>query len=173
MCATRIPVKIIDLLRRHPEPVISKRRRAKDLNHSKMNFFSKLFHRKNKTSANFDGIVAAKVLEVQKHPNADRLRVVKVDVGDKIIEPIVCGAFNFGVGDVVALALPGAKIMQDIHSPEHKPFILEKAKIRGIESQGMICAAFELGLSNEPGQGIMVLKNDISPGSQFKAKMIK
>jgi phenylalanyl-tRNA synthetase beta chain len=138
-----------------------------------MNFFSKLFHRKNKTSANFDGIVAAKVLDVQKHPNADRLRVVKLDVGDNIIEPIVCGAFNFAVGDIVALALPGAKIAQDIHSPEHKSFVLEKAKIRGIESQGMICAAFELGLATKPGEGIMLLKNAIKPGSKFESKMIK
>jgi phenylalanyl-tRNA synthetase beta chain len=138
-----------------------------------MNFFLKLFHRKNKISANFDGIVAAKVLDVQKHPNADRLRVVKVDVGDLVIEPIVCGAFNFDAGAMVALALPGAKIAQDIHSSEHKPFVLEKAKIRGIESQGMICAAFELGLSKEPGQGIMILKSDVKPGSQFEPGMVK
>jgi len=138
-----------------------------------MNFFSRLFHRKNTTPANFGGIIAAKVVEIQKHSNADRLRIVKVDIGDKIIGPIVCGAFNFGAGDVVALALPGAKIAQDIHSADHKPFVLEKAKIRGIESQGMICAAFELGLSDEPGQGIMVLKNDVKPGSQFKQEMIK
>jgi phenylalanyl-tRNA synthetase beta chain len=138
-----------------------------------MNFFSKLFHRKTQTSANFDGIIAAKVLEVQKHPNADRLRIVKVDIGDKIIEPIVCGAFNFGVGDAVALALPGAKIARDIHSPEHKPFVLEKAKIRGIESRGMICAAFELGLADEPGEGIIILKTDVNPGSKFKPEIIK
>jgi phenylalanyl-tRNA synthetase beta chain len=138
-----------------------------------MNFFLKLFHHKSKTSANFDGIIAAKVLEIQKHPNADRLRVVKVDVGDLVIEPIVCGAFNFDAGAMVALALPGAKIAQDIHSSEHKPFVLEKAKIRGIESQGMICAAFELGLSKEPEQGIILLKNNIKPGSQFSTEMIK
>ena len=101
------------------------------------------------------------------------MRVVKVDVGDLVIEPIVCGAFNFDAGAMVALALPGAKIAQDIHSSEHKPFVLEKAKIRGIESQGMICAAFELGLSKEPEQGIILLKNNIKPGSQFSTEMIK
>jgi len=138
-----------------------------------MNFFSRLFHRKNKTSANFDGIIAVKVLDVQKHPNADRLRIVKVDAGDRIIEPIVCGAFNFEAADIVALALPGAKIAQNIHTDDHQEFILEKAKIRGIESQGMICAAFELGLSDSPGEGIMVLKSNVLPGSKFRAEMIK
>ncbi|MCX6796934.1 MAG: hypothetical protein NTX98_00445, partial [Candidatus Doudnabacteria bacterium] len=118
-------------------------------------------------------IIAAKVIGLDKHPNADRLRLVKLDVGNKIVEPVVCGAFNFEVGDMVALALPGAKIAQNIHNDGHEAFVLEKAKIRGIESQGMICASFELGLSDTPGEGIMVLKNEIKPGSQFSPKMIK
>jgi phenylalanyl-tRNA synthetase beta chain len=138
-----------------------------------MGFFSNLFKRKTSSAQNFDGIVAAKVLEIQKHPNADRLRIIKLDVGNKIIEPVVCGAFNFDVGAMVALALPGAKIAQNIHSETHQPFILEKAKIRGVESQGMICAAFELGLATEPGQGIMLLKDGVAPGSQFGPEMIK
>lgn len=139
-----------------------------------LSFCKTLFSKKSNSSKSFPGIVAAKVINVEKHPNADRLRVVKVDIGDKIIDPIVCGAFNFEVGDMVALALPGAEIKQDIHSVDHKPFTLEKAKIRGIESQGMICAEFELGigeLSNKPE--IMILKSDIKPGSQFSEEMIK
>lgn len=122
---------------------------------------------------NFEKIVCAKVIEVGKHPNADRLRIVKLDTGQEIIEPVVCGAFNFKQGDMVVLALPGAKIAQNIHSETHEPFILEKAKIRGVESQGMICAAFELGLASEPGQGILVLSSQIKPGSQFSAGMLK
>ncbi len=146
-----------------------------------VNFLKKLFSN-NKTESNtstvtktgsFNSIVAAKVVNVQKHPNADRLRIISLDVGNTIIEPIVCGAFNFDIGDVVVLALPGAKIAQNIHSENHEGFTLEKAKIRGIESQGMICAAFELGLATEPGQGIMLLKNEIKPGSQFSPDMIK
>ena len=133
-------------------------------------FFKRLLNNKQTT---FDGIIVAKVIDIQKHPNADRLRIVKVDVGGRVVEPIVCGAFNFDVGAMVALALPGAKIAQNIHSQTHEPFVLEKAKIRGIESQGMICAAFELGLSTEPGQRIMLLKDDVKPGSQFTAEMIK
>lgn len=121
----------------------------------------------------YQKIICAKVLEVQKHPNADRLRLVKADIGDRIVEPIVCGASNFQAGDVVVLALPGAKIAQNIHSETHEPFVLEKAKIRGVESQGMICAAFELGLADKPGEGIMVLKNGAKPGSQFSANMIE
>lgn len=120
-------------------------------------------------------IVAARVLNAEKHPNADRLRVIKLEVNDgKIVGPVVCGAFNFGVGDMVVLALPGAKIAQNIHSETHEPFILEKAKIRGLESQGMICAAFELGigpLSDKPE--IMRLKTGAIPGSQFEPEMVR
>jgi len=134
------------------------------------NFFKKLFTPKNK---HFKNVIAVKVSAIEKHPNADRLRLIKANDGNKTIEPIVCGAFNFEVGDMVALALPGAEIIQNIHSETHEPFILQKAKIRGIESQGMICAAFELGLSKEPGIGIMVLKEGSSLGSQFNEEMIK
>ena len=130
-----------------------------------------LFKKQQQT---FPGIVAAKVLDVQKHPNADRLRVIKLDIGNKIIDPVVCGAFNFGVNDVVALALPGATIAKNIHSDDHKPFVLEKAKIRGTESQGMICAAFELGLGEliEKPE-IMLLKSNVVPGSQFTPEMME
>lgn len=125
------------------------------------------------SAAVFNNILAGKVVDVQKHPNADRLRIIKVDVGDKVIEPIVCGAFNFDVGAMVALALPGAEIAQNIHTTDHQPFVLEKATIRGVQSQGMICAAFELGLAKEPGQGIMLLKDSAVPGSRFSPDMIK
>lgn len=134
-----------------------------------MNFFQKLFSSKK---SNFDKIVVAQVIGIDKHPNADRLRIIKLDIGNKIVEPVVCGATNFEVGDIVALALPGAEIKQNIHSNTHESFILEKAKIRGVESQGMICAGFELGLVKTPEKGILVLKKDTSLGSQFNEKMI-
>ncbi len=143
------------------------------------NFFKKLIQaskleRANAKSNGFANIVAAKVMDAQKHPNADRLRVVKLDIGSQIIDPVVCGAWNFEAGDMVALALPGATIPQNIHSENHEPFVLGKAKIRGIESQGMICAAFELGigpLSEKPE--IIILKPDTKPGSQFTPEMIQ
>lgn len=122
---------------------------------------------------NFKNILCAKVLEISKHPNADRLRIIKLGIGSQTVEPVVCGAFNFNQSDMVVLALPGATIAQNIHSETHEPFVLEKAKIRGVESQGMICAAFELSLSKEPGQGILVLDSQAKPGSQFSPAMIK
>lgn len=125
-------------------------------------------------SSGFKNIFAAKVSSIEKHPNADRLRVVKLNLGSREVYPVICGAFNFEEGDVVALALPGAEIKQNIHDKNHKPFILEKAKIRGVESQGMICARFELGLGPlDERPEIMVLKTSVAPGSQFTPKMLK
>ncbi|GAC1412646.1 MAG: phenylalanine--tRNA ligase subunit beta [Candidatus Doudnabacteria bacterium] len=99
----------------------------------------------------FKNVVIAKILYFEKHPNADRLRLVKLDLGSgKVVDPVVCGANNFSKGDLIALALPGAFIPQDIHSASHEPFTLSKAVIRGVESQGMICSAFELGLVDKP-----------------------
>lgn len=95
-------------------------------------------------------IITARVSNIEKHPNADRLRVVALDTGTAKVYPVVCGASNFSEGDVVALALPGAHIKQNIHSETHESFTLDKATIRGVESQGMICAKFELGLSQTP-----------------------
>lgn len=140
-----------------------------------MNFFQKLFGAKAKPDHSTNNlIVAAKVLDVQKHSNADRLRIVKLDVGNRTIEPVVCGALNFEAGDTVVLALPGAHIPKNIHSETHEAFVLEKAKIRGVESQGMICAAFELGigpLSEKPE--ILLLKKETKPGSNFSPEMIQ
>lgn len=117
-------------------------------------------------------VVTAKVVALDKHPNADRLRIVKLDTGKRIVEPVVCGATNFVVGDIVALALPGATITHNIHSEAHESFILEKATIRGVESQGMICAGFELGLSKEPEsreQGVLIF----SAGTKLGADVYK
>ncbi len=122
-----------------------------------------------------ENIFTAKVLEWEKHPNADRLRVVKLDAGEHgIIGPVVCGAGNFDAGDIVVLALPGAQIAQNIHSAEHEPFVLGKAVIRGIQSQGMLCAGFELGLSREPEPApeILVLPQGTPIGSEFQPQMV-
>lgn len=109
-------------------------------------------------SKNFPGIIVARVSKVEKHPNADRLRVVELTDGKQTFSPVVCGAWNFEAGAIVPLALPGAVIPHDQHDPENKAFTLTKVTIRGVESQGMICSGKELGLSND-GSGIMVLKN--------------
>lgn len=128
--------------------------------------YLKKFLRKPKATSN---IIAAKVTKIEKHPNADRLRVITLTDGQKDIGPVVCGAFNFTEGDIVALALPGAQIAHNIHSTAHEPFTLEKATIRGVESQGMICAEFELGLSDTPGDKpeIMVLPAETKLGKMI------
>ena len=130
-----------------------------------LNFLKKFFTKKQPVPQS-GHIIAAKVTKVEKHPNADRLRVITLTDGQRTIYPIVCGAFNFGEGDIVALALPGAKIARNIHSEAHESFVLGPAKIRGIESQGMICAEFELGLSDEVGDKpeIMILPADTQLG---------
>lgn len=131
-------------------------------------FFHKLFGTKHSSNQGAL-IIAAKVIKLEKHPNADRLRIVSLDTGSKIVEPVVCGAFNFEVGDIVVLALPGATIAQNIHSQSHESFVLDKATIRGIESQGMICAEFELGLTKEVGgkPEVMVLPKDTPLGKMI------
>lgn len=104
-------------------------------------------------------ILTGRVLSIEKHPNADRLRVVRVDIGTAEVGPVVCGATNFSEQDIVALALPGAHIPHNIHSDAHESFTLEKATIRGVESQGMICSGFELGLRDTPEtreEGILI-----------------
>lgn len=137
-----------------------------------MNFFKSLFKPTPPISIpllkNPSGkIIATRVIKHEKHPNADRLQVVNLFDGEKEIGPVVCGAWNFAEGNMVVLALPGAVIPHNIHSDAHEPFTLGKAKIRGVESQGMICAEFELGLSKEPGDKpeIMILPNSVAPGT--------
>ncbi|OGE80681.1 MAG: hypothetical protein A2660_01480 [Candidatus Doudnabacteria bacterium RIFCSPHIGHO2_01_FULL_45_18] len=134
------------------------------------NWFKQLFA----TPQKFDKIIVAKVTKVEKHPNADRLRIVELTDGMNTIAPVVCGAWNFEAGALVALALPGAIIPQNIHSETHEPFVLQKATIRGIESQGMLCAAFELGLASKSDKPeIMLLKDSAKLGSNFTPDLIR
>ena len=89
-------------------------------------------------------VVAARILESVQHPNADRLSVCKVDDGSGAPRQIVCGAKNYKVGDKVPLAQPGAVMPGD--------FKIKVGKLRGVESEGMMCSSKELGLG-EGGQG--------------------
>ena len=131
-----------------------------------LNFLKRLFGSAASTSpTSSEKIITAKVIAIEKHPNADRLRVIKLDTGAGEVYPVVCGAFNFSEGAIVALALPGAVIPKNIHSDEHESFTLSTAKIRGTESQGMICAEFELGLSTEIGEGIMLFPEGTKLGA--------
>ncbi|MDO8582055.1 MAG: phenylalanine--tRNA ligase subunit beta [bacterium] len=99
----------------------------------------------------FDGMVVGKVVASEKHPNADRLTVNKVDVGGKTVQ-IICGAPNVRVGMLAAVALPGAKVRW--HG-EGDLVTLAATKIRGVESFGMMCGANEIGLEKMGGDGIV------------------
>jgi phenylalanyl-tRNA synthetase beta chain len=110
----------------------------------------------------FRNFYVGEVLEVNKHPNADRLTVCKVSLGKDTFQ-IICGAPNVAVGQKVPVALVGAVIPRNQHDPEGKPFVLTRAKIRGVESYGMICSEYELGLGDDK-EGIMVLDPNAKVG---------
>ncbi|HSK14746.1 MAG TPA: phenylalanine--tRNA ligase subunit beta, partial [Gaiellaceae bacterium] len=105
---------------------------------------------------NLDLYRVGRVLEAGKHPNADRLQLCTVDVGEGEPRQIVCGAWNFGAGATVAVALPGAVL------PDGRT--LERAKLRGTVSDGMILSEAELELS-EDHAGILVLQEPWEPGT--------
>jgi len=108
---------------------------------------------------NYENIVVGKVIELYQHPNADKVRVTKVDVGSKIYE-IVCGAWNFDIGAVVPVALPKSKIKDN--------FLIDERDIRGVKSNGMICSASELDLW-EDHDGILLLGDNEKIGSDFSS----
>ncbi len=107
-----------------------------------------------------EGVVIGQVKEVNQHPNADRLKLTKVDVGHADLLDIVCGAPNVAEGQKVVVALVGATIY-----PDEKGLKIKKSKIRGEVSEGMLCAEDELGLGVSH-DGIMVLENDAKIGIQ-------
>lgn len=106
---------------------------------------------------NYKDIVVGKVLEIYQHPNADKVRVTKVDVGSSVYE-IVCGAWNFDANAIVPVALPKSYIKDN--------FLIDKRDIRGVESNGMICSATELDLWDDH-TGILLLDEDSKIGSNF------
>ena len=106
---------------------------------------------------NLGRFLVGKVLEVDAHPNADRLRVCQVDVGEGDVRQIVCGAWNFEAGATVAVALPGARL-PILDAP------LDERELRGQASRGMILAEDEIGLG-EDHAGIMVLQDGPAPGT--------
>ena len=105
------------------------------------------------------GVVIGKVLTCEKHPNADKLSVTTVDVGDGKVLPIVCGAPNVAAGQIVPVATVGTVLYS-----EEESFTIKKTKIRGEVSEGMICAEDELGLGTSH-DGIMVLPDELQPGT--------
>ncbi len=107
------------------------------------------------------GLIIGEVLTCKKHPNADKLSVTKVNIGDEIL-PIVCGAPNVAEGQKVVVATVGTTLYED-----EKEWKIKKAKIRGEVSEGMICAEDEIGLGNSH-EGIMVLDDNATVGTKAK-----
>jgi len=108
------------------------------------------------TDGNLGRFLVGKVVEAEKHPNADRLQLCRVDVGEGDARQIVCGAWNFGSGATVAVALPGATIANGVQ--------LEQRKVRGELSDGMILAEDEIDLGTDH-TGIMLLDAALEPGT--------
>ena len=103
------------------------------------------------------------VTEIAPHPDADKLRVVTLDIGEDEPHTVVCGAWNFDVGAVVPVALPGAVLPGG--------FEIGTREIRGVPSPGMICSERELGIG-EDADGILVLDDDHAPpGADFASSL--
>ncbi|MFI4953448.1 MAG: phenylalanine--tRNA ligase subunit beta [Burkholderiales bacterium] len=107
----------------------------------------------------FSGVVVGKVLAVERHPNADRLTVCRVDVGQGAPVSVVCGAPNVAPGVVVPFARVGAVLPGDL--------TIRQAAMRGVESQGMLCSASELGLSDD-ASGLLLLDPDAPIGVDLR-----
>ena len=118
------------------------------------------FYRYEDVKGGLEGLVIGEVLTCDKHPNADKLTLTTVNINAVNPLQIVCGAPNVAVGQKVIVAKPGTTIFP----VEGEPFEIKVAKIRGVESQGMICAEDEIGLGTSHA-GIMVLANDAKPGT--------
>lgn len=112
----------------------------------------------------FTGVVVAQVLEVDKHPDADRLNVCKVDAGTGAVLQIVCGAANVRPGIKVPCATVGAELPP---GADGKPFKIKLGKLRGVESQGMLCSARELGVAEE-ASGLHILPADAPVGTSIR-----
>jgi phenylalanyl-tRNA synthetase beta chain len=110
-----------------------------------------------KPAIGFENVVVGRILEIQKHPNADRLQITKTDVGGEILQ-IVCGAKNIEVGQKVPAALVGAKLPCGLE--------IKEAQIRGEKSFGMLCAKDELGLGDDH-TGIFILDKEAEVGMEF------
>jgi phenylalanyl-tRNA synthetase beta chain len=107
----------------------------------------------------FDGVVVATIVDVKPHPGADRLRVCTVDAGTAALLSVVCGAPNAAAGLNVPLAREGATLPGGV--------AIKRTVMRGVESQGMLCSARELGIADD-ATGLLVLADDLAPGAPLR-----
>jgi phenylalanyl-tRNA synthetase beta chain len=115
----------------------------------------------------FEKIVVAHVKSVAPHPNADKLRVTEVDAGTGSLLQIVCGAPNVAAGQKVPCALVGAKLRGSPFNGASEILEIRQAKLRGVESNGMLCSARELGMSDDHS-GLLVLPGDAPVGRDIR-----
>src|SRR5213594_2331034 len=106
--------------------------------------------------AKIDKVIVSQITASSRHPNADRLTVCEVHEGSGTKRQIVCGATNYKVGDKVPLALPGTKLPNGTE--------IRKSKLRGVESEGMLCSAIELGLGSDAA-GLLILSPEAKIGA--------
>ncbi len=109
-----------------------------------------------RTGGQLAGVVAARIVEAAPHPNADKLSVTRVDAGGGELLTVVCGAKNWQVGDVVPLATVGTTLPGGAR--------IERARLRGVESHGMLCSARELGIDAD-ARGLLLLPRTVAPGT--------
>ena len=121
-----------------------------------------------RTGSDWEDVVIGHVVDVQKHPDADRLTLVTVDIGGDDTFEVVCGAPNIAKGQYIAYAKLGARLI-DARTGEKKK--LKKAKIRGVVSRGMVCSERELGLSDEH-EGILVVTSAIAERGKPLAEVL-
>ncbi|MGI6777248.1 MAG: phenylalanine--tRNA ligase subunit beta [Acetivibrionales bacterium] len=117
-----------------------------------------------KLGEEISNVVVGKIVSIEPHPNADRLQVSKVDVGNEVLQ-IVTGASNISLGDYVPIALPGSTLPGGIK--------IKKSKLRGVESNGMMCSIQELNLTKDDfpeaaEDGIFILQEELTPGRDIK-----
>ena len=115
----------------------------------------------------FSKVVVGEIKEAVQHPNADRLRVCQVDVGQGSLLNIVCGAPNARAGIKIPCALVGAELPP---GEDGKPFLIKLGKLRGVESQGMLCSARELKLNEDHG-GLLELDQSATVGQDIRAHL--
>src|SRR5215831_10200693 len=106
--------------------------------------------------AKIDNVIVSQIIASSRHPNADRLTVCEVEDGSGVKRQIVCGATNYRIGDKVPLALPGAKVPNGTE--------IRESKLRGVESEGMLCSPIELGLG-EDASGLLILSPEAKVGA--------
>ncbi|ADY73282.1 Phenylalanyl-tRNA synthetase beta chain [Desulfurobacterium thermolithotrophum DSM 11699] len=108
---------------------------------------------------NLEKVVTGKIVEITKHPNADKLKICQVDVGNEVLQ-IVTGADNVFEGAVVPVALHGSKLPIGVR--------IKRSKLRGVVSNGMLCSEEELGLTDSSSSGIMILPDNVEIGKDVK-----